>query len=101
MLIPQLLGFGSKKLISQGAYVHGTVTNIQKCWWIRINPKPIRSHALDGAIFPHIITYEYDVSGKNYCGRQMISAYKRCPQIHETVRVFYDPFHPAKATLYL
>ena len=99
MRILQLLGFGRKKLISQGTAVCGTVTNTQKCWWIKINTKPIRSHALDGAVFPHIITYKYDVSGKSYCGRQMISAYTRCPHVNERARVFFDPAHPENSTI--
>ena len=99
MSILQLLGFGSTKLISQGASVRGTVTNIQKCWWIKIDTKPIRMHALDGARFPHIIAYEYNVSGKKYCGKQMISAYAPCPKINESIQVFYDPSHPEKSAV--
>jgi len=101
MNILQLLGFGSKKLISQGTAIRGNVVGVQKCWWIKINTKPIRSHALDGALFPHIITYEYDVSGNKYCGKQMISAYARCPQKYESIQVFYDPARPEKSAIRL
>ena len=99
MNILQFLGLGRKKLISQQTSVQGTVTHVQKCWWIKINTKPVRSHALDGAVFPHIVTYEYGVSGKSYCGRQMISAYARCPHVGESVQVFLDPAHPENSTI--
>lgn len=97
----QLLGFGKKRLISQGTAVSGTVTDIRKCWWIKINTKPVRSHALDGAIFPHIVAYTYDVSRKSYCGKQMISAYARCPQLGEAIQVFYNPSQPQRSTIRL
>jgi len=101
MSIMKLLGLGSKKLISRGTAVRGNVVGVQKCWWIKINTKPMRSHSLDGAIFPHIITYKYDVSRKSYCGKQMISAYAHCPQVNESIQVFYDPSHPEKSAIQL
>ena len=33
----------------------GTVLSVAKQWWLKVNTKPIRMGALDGATFPHII----------------------------------------------
>lgn len=44
----------------------GTVTKVYKCWWIKVNQKAVRMHALDGAAFPHIITVEYQAYGEKY-----------------------------------
>ena len=44
----------------------GTVISVKKQWWLKINTKPVRTHALDGAIFPHIIKVQYTVDGKTY-----------------------------------
>ena len=33
----------------------GTVISVTKQWWLKVNRKPVRTHAMDGAAFPHII----------------------------------------------
>ena len=42
----------------------GTVVATTKQWWLKVNRKPMRIHALDGAEFPYIIKIEYTVDGK-------------------------------------
>ena len=37
----------------------GTVVSVKKQWWLKVNTKPVRMHALDGATFPHIIKVSY------------------------------------------
>lgn len=37
----------------------GTVISVKKQWWLKVNTKPVRMHALDGATLPHIITVKY------------------------------------------
>ena len=39
----------------------GTVVATTKQWWLKVNRKPMRMHALDGAEFPYIIKIEYTV----------------------------------------
>ena len=39
----------------------GTVISAAKQWWLKINTKPVRMHAMDGAIFPYIIRVQYAV----------------------------------------
>ena len=44
----------------------GIVIAATKQWWLKVNRKPMRMHALDGAEFPYIIKIEYIVDGKAY-----------------------------------
>lgn len=37
----------------------GTVMSDAKQWWLKVNRKPVRANALDGATFPHIIKVQY------------------------------------------
>lgn len=48
----------------------GTVISVKKQWWLKVNTKPVRMHALDGATFPHIITVKYSVNGQEYTRRK-------------------------------
>ena len=41
----------------------GTIISVKKQWWLKVNTKPVRMHALDGATFPHIVTVKYTVDG--------------------------------------
>ena len=44
----------------------GTVISVIKQWWLKVNRKPARVHAMDGAAFPHIIKVKYTIDGKDY-----------------------------------
>ncbi len=44
--------------------VKGTVVSAARQWWLKINTKPVRLHAMDGATFPYILKVQYEVSGK-------------------------------------
>ena len=48
----------------------GTVIAATKQWWMKVNRKPMRMHAQDGAEFPYIIKIEYTVDGKAYTKRK-------------------------------
>lgn len=93
------LGFGSKKLLSSGHRVAGTVTKVSTCWWLKINTKPVRTHAMDGAIFPHMVSYTYAVNGQSYSGKRIISAYAKAPSVHAPIQVYYDESKPAHSTI--
>ena len=51
-----------------------TVVSVKKQWWLKVNTKPVRMHALDGAAFPHIIKVSYMVNGTEYFKRKWIRA---------------------------
>ena len=44
----------------------GTVISVTKQWWLKVNRKPARVHAMDGAAFPHTIKVKYTIDGKDY-----------------------------------
>ena len=54
----------------------GTVLSIAKQWWLKVNTKPIRMGAMDGATFQQIIKVQYAVDGNTYIKRKWIGAGK-------------------------
>lgn len=48
----------------------GTVISVKKQWWLKVNAKRVRLHAMDGAMFPHIVKVEYTVDGQTYTQRK-------------------------------
>lgn len=99
MRILRLFGFGSKAILAENHAVQGVVIDVKKCWWIKVNTKPVRAHLFDGALFPHIITYRYAVSGQEYTGKRFIGVYTRCPQQGERIPVYYSEENPDKSTI--
>lgn len=79
----------------------GTVEKVHKCWWIKFNTKHVRSHALDGVMFPHIITVEYDVNGQRYTKKKFLNYNTICPNVGSNVDVYYDKERPNKIVLNL
>lgn len=88
-----------KKILECGETTEGVVTEVKTCWWIKINTKPIRSHALDGAVFPHVIRFEYSAAGERYNSKAFVSYLLRCPQKGERVIVCYDRQNPRKCAV--
>lgn len=75
----------------------GTIVSVKKQWWLKINTKPVRKHALDGAIFPYIITFQYVVNDQKYKKRKWIKAGAPVPSLHSEAVVLYDPLKPGKS----
>lgn len=75
----------------------GTVISVAKQWWLKVNRKPVRLHALDGATFPHIIKIEYIVNDKVYTKRKWINAGDPVPKVGSNARVMYSSDKPSKA----
>lgn len=94
-MILRMFGIGVKKALA-GDQTEGTVTHVKTCWWLKINTKPARRHALDGAVFPHIIHFTYSVDGEAYRGKRYVNWNKRCPEKGEKLRVCYELRNPAK-----
>lgn len=77
----------------------GIVISIKKQWWLKVNTKPFRTHALDGAVFPHIITVKYTVGEKEYKKKKWIRAGQSVPELNSNVYVSYDESKPKKCTI--
>ncbi len=94
--IAGLLKIGAADILANGAVTTGKVTMANPCWWLKVNKKTVRLYAADGAAFPHIITFEYQVNGKTYTGKHFVNWNVRCPAEGETIAVYYDENHPEK-----
>lgn len=77
----------------------GTVIAVKKQWWLKINRKPIRMHALDGAEFPYIIKVEYHVDDQKFIKRKWINPGEKVPTVGNGVTVLYDNVKPSKAKI--
>lgn len=75
----------------------GTVITAKKQWWLKVNTKPVRLHATDGAVFPYIITVEYTVDGTTYTKKKWIRAGGEVPSLGSTVAVSYDGGKPSRS----
>ena len=95
----ELLGIGKKQLIADGAQTVGKVTKVDKCWWMKVNKKAVRIGTLDGAVFPHIITYSYVTEGEEYTGKCFVHWDKHCPEVNEPIHVYYDRYNPQRSAV--
>ena len=77
----------------------GIVQSVAKQWWLKVNRKPIRMGALDGAIFPHIIKVQYTVNGRTYFKRKWIGAGKPVPAVGSKLTVLYCSSKPSKVKI--
>ena len=77
----------------------GTIVSVAKQWWLKVNRKPVRMHALDGATFPHMIKVKYVVNGKDYTCRKWINAGAEVPDVGTSVKVLYREDKPSKANV--
>lgn len=79
----------------------GTVSAVARQWWLKVNSKPLRICASDGAAFPHVIKVCYEVDGKRYIRKKWVGAGSRVPSEGDTVKVFYHVEKPSKARVAL
>ena len=91
-----MLGFGEKRILAQNVSVPGRITAVKKCWWLKVNTKPVRRDMWDGAKFPHIAEFVYDADGKGHIGKIWISYDDVPPAVGKEIRVYIDPAKPQK-----
>ena len=91
----------SDKIIEQNNVTKGTIQKVTKCWWIKVNQKPARLHSLDGATFPHIMTFTYEVDGVQYKKRKYIGLRTDTIGIFGNVDVYYDKSKPTRCAIKL
>lgn len=75
----------------------GTIISVATQWWLKINTKPVRMHAMDGATFPHILKVQYTVDGKTYIKRKWLGADRPVPTVGSHRTVLYCAEKPQKA----
>ena len=96
MKLLRTFGWGEKKLLSGGHAVTGRVTDVKKCWWLKVNTKPVRVSGLDGAVFPNIIHFTYEVDGVSYQGSRYVGLHPSFPRKGEALVVYYDEQNPTR-----
>lgn len=96
----RMFGIGVTDAIA-GEQTQGTVTKISTCWWLKVNTKPVRANAMDGAMFPHIIYFTYIVRGETYQGKRYVNWNKPCPVVGEKLTVYFEKNDPAKYAVIL
>ena len=74
----------------------GIIIKASKCWWLKINTKPVRSHSLDGAVFPYTLTVRYSVNGAEYVGKRTIIPRGKLPLVGDEVTVRFRADKPQK-----
>ncbi len=79
----------------------GTIISVKKQWWLKVNTKPVRKHALDGATFPHIVTVRYTVDGNEIVKRKWLEACVIPPSVNDEVTVVYREDNPTRFSLEL
>lgn len=79
----------------------GTIISVTKQWWLKVNRKSVRIHAMDGADFPYIIKIKYTIEGKDYICRKCIGAGKKIPDKGATLKVVYREDRPSKVRIEL
>lgn len=90
---------GRERLRREGRAVRGTVTGVKRCWWLKVNTRAARYSALDGARFPHSVSYRYAAEGAVHTGKERLSWRLDPPEMGAEVQVRYDPAAPGCSCL--
>ena len=93
-MLLRMFGIGVTNAIAD-EQTEGTVTDVRTCYWFKVNTKPVRTHAGDGAVYPHIIHFAYRVGGQAYTGKRFVQWNKRCPVKGERLTVYYEKEKPS------
>ena len=99
MSILSIYGIGSDRVLAKNHCTKGTVTKVSRSW-VKVNKKPARLTAGDGAVFSHYITFTYTVENFPYQGTLYVDMGFRCPQKGEIIDIYYDPQKPRRYACY-
>lgn len=87
--------------ISNENRTNGKIEKVTKCWWIKVNRRPVRMHSSDGALFPYLMTVSYNVNGRKYKKTRCIGLREGLIGIFGTVNVYYDKNKPSRCAIRL
>lgn len=74
----------------------GVIISAKRCWWLKINTKPVRKHALDGAVFPYSVTVRYSANGTEYAKKKLVLWKNDIPREGVAVTVIFGADKPDK-----
>ena len=96
----RMFGIGVTNAIA-GEQTGGVVTEVKTCWWLKVNTKAVRFGPGDGAKYPHVIYFTYQVHGQTYTGKRYVNWNLRCPVQGEKLTVHYEAVAPEKYAVLL
>lgn len=91
MKLRDIFGYNTKRIFEQNFRVTAMVTHVKCCRWYQVNTKPVRRYSGDGSLYPHTITFLYQIDGKKYEGKQWIPWYKQPPAKGSEITLYVDP----------
>lgn len=96
-----LFGIGASRILAQNHHTQAVVTHVRKSGLHTVK-KPVRLYNHAGnTLYSHIITFQYTVDCIPYTGYLFVDLRFRCPQVGESLDVYYDPQKPGRYALYL
>ena len=95
MMFLRMFGLGTANALA-GEQTEGTVTKVTTCYWLKVNTKAIRTSIGDGAKYPHVIHFTYQVHGQTYSGKRYVNWNLRYPVQGEKLTVHYETAAPEK-----
>lgn len=91
-----IFGLTDRSIADQGCCVTGTVTAVSRSY-LYVIKKPVRLYPNEkNTRFSHYITFTYCVDGTAYTGKRWLSCQHRCPQVGESIALYYDPKDPKR-----
>lgn len=95
MKLLNMFGLGKDKILANGEQTEAVVTSVKECWWLKVNTKAARMSGMDGARHPYIISFSYDVEGKEYRGKAFVNWNEHPPVVNGKVTICYNRDNPS------
>ena len=96
-----MFGFRDKAIFAQNQRATAVVTDVKKCWWFKVNGQSARVSGTDGALFPHIIRFSYQVGGVEYRGKRFLNHSLPAPAVGKKLEIYYDKQKPFRCAVKL
>ena len=87
-------GIGKRRILTANTETYGIILNVTPCYWLKINTKPARSDMWDGAVYPHMVHFQYEIDGCIFTGKRYWPWRLNTPTRGQTIKVFFDPKAP-------
>ena len=100
MKLLRIFSIGADKILAKKCCVQATVTSVQISR-LYVVKKPVRIGITEqNTLFSHYINFTYTVDSIPYEGKLFVSLHYRCPQVGESIDVYYDPEKPENYACY-
>lgn len=91
MKLREHFGYNKKRIFEQNFRVTAVVTHVKRNRWYQVNTKSVRRYSGDGSLYPHTITFQYQIDGRQYEGKHWIPWYKQPPAKGSEITLYLDP----------